>query len=105
EKIQQRAISSKGDATAGSGKIERSVLHRSVQQLYVAGDLWMLQRSGKRNVSAQYTVTENFRMKKFGRGCEDDGREIERHVERRYQESIPIRSDTQGEIGREIKQA
>src|SRR5947199_2742359 len=42
-------------------------------------------------------------MKKLGDVCQQDWRKIARHIERRCEENIPVCSDRQKEIAREIE--
>ena len=65
----------------------------------------MLQRFGKRNVSAQNAVVEYLWVKELRRFCEKDRWKVECDIQRRYPESVPIRPDWQRKIGCEANRA
>src|SRR6266498_342720 len=101
EKLYRRAISSKNNTAAGFREIDKTTSvagQLSVYQLDVSLDVGMLQRFGKRNVSAQNAVAENFRVKKLRRFCEKDRWKVECHIQRRELKSVPIRPDSKRKI-------
>src|ERR1043166_133034 len=101
-------ISSKNDTAACFSEVGKSPSvadQLSIHQLDLAIDAWMLQCFGKRNVSAQNDVVENFPVKKLRRVCQKDRWKRERNIQRRHSKSIPIRSHAQRKIGCEAHRA